>query len=142
MFGGEAIERLGEDVARAFRPEAEESPDRHQETDTMTENRFLGEMAIVAAMHPPRLVAADGTGYVRVRRRDPESQRVVVEVGTDQTTADRSAQKLRQEQRVPPGEMRPANQLRTATTYLRSWIIKSAGEPVWFLRTPDEVSPV
>ena len=68
----------------------------------MTEDRFLGEMAIVAAMHPPSLVAADGTGCVRVRRRDPESQSVVVEVGTDQATADRSAQKLRQEQRVPP----------------------------------------
>src|ERR1700722_12995595 len=97
----------------------------------MTENRFLGEMAIVAAMHPPSLVAADGTGCVRVRRRDPESQRVVVEVGTDQATADRSAQKLRQEHRVPPNEVRPENQPRSETIYLRSWIIKSAGEPLY-----------
>ena len=102
MFGGEAIERLGEDAARASRPRAEESPDSHQETDTMTEDRFLGEMAIVVAMYTPSLVAADGTGCVRVRRRDAQSQSVVVEVGTDQATADRSAQKLRQEQRVPP----------------------------------------
>ena len=130
MFGGEAIERLGEDAARASRPRAEESPDRHQETDTMTENRFLGEMAIVAAMYPPRVVAADGAGCARVRRRDTESQSVVVEVGTDQATAYRSAQKLRQEQRVPPNEMRPVNQPRRETTYLRPWIIKSAGEPI------------
>src|SRR5665213_4547339 len=95
----------------------------------MTENRFLGKMAIVAAMHPPSLVAAVGTGCVRVRRRDPESQSVVVEVGTDQATAGRSAQKLRQEQRVPPKETRPVNQVRSETTYLRSWIIKRAGEP-------------
>jgi hypothetical protein len=72
------------------------------EIDTMTENRFLGEMAVVAAMHPPSLVAADGTGSVRVRRRDTESQSVIVDVGTDQATADGSAQKLKQEQRVPP----------------------------------------
>ena len=95
----------------------------------MTENRFLGKMAIVAAMHPPSLVAADRTGYVRVRRRDTESQRVVVEVGTDQATADRRAQKLRQEHRVPPNEVRAENQPRSETTYLRSWIIKSAEEP-------------
>jgi hypothetical protein len=131
MFGGEAIERLGEDAARASRPRAEESPDSHQETDTMTEDRFLGEMAIVVAMHTPSLVAADGTGCVRVRRRDAQSQSVVVEVGTDQATADRSAQKLRQEQRVPPKEMKLVNQPRSEPTYLRSWIIKSAGEPVF-----------
>ena len=76
----------------------------------MTEDRFLGEMAIVAAMHPPSLASAEGTGCVRVRRRDPESQSVVVEVGTDQATADRSAQELRQEQRVPPDETREPTQ--------------------------------
>ena len=106
----------------------------------MTENRFLGEMAIVAAMHPPSLVAADGTGCVRVRRRDTESQSVVVEVGADQATADRSAQKLGQEQRVPPREMRPVNQPRSETTYLRSWIIKSAGEPIRFPSTVHDVA--
>ena len=67
----------------------------------MTENRFLGEMAIVAAMHPPGHMAADGTGCVRVRRRDTESQSVLVEVGTDEASADGSAQELGQEQRVP-----------------------------------------
>jgi hypothetical protein len=64
----------------------------------MTENRFLGEMAIVVAMHPPSLVAADGTRCVGVHRRDTESQSVVVEVGADQATADGSAQKLGQKQ--------------------------------------------
>ena len=64
----------------------------------MTEDRFLGEMAIVAAMHPPGVAAAGGTGCVRVRRRDAESQNVIVEVGADQATAGRSAQKQRQEQ--------------------------------------------
>ena len=54
----------------------------------MTENRFLGEMAIVAAMHSPSVVAADGTGCLGVRGRDTESQSVVVEVGADQATAD------------------------------------------------------
>src|SRR4051794_30897006 len=102
MFGGEAIERLGKDAARASRPRAEEPPDSHQETDTMAADWFLGEVAIVAAMHPPGHVAADGTGCVRVRRRDTESQSIMVEVGTDQATADGSAQELKQEQRVPP----------------------------------------
>ena len=54
----------------------------------MTENRFLGEMAIVAAMHPPSVVAADGTGCVRVHHHDARESEVVVEVGTDQATAD------------------------------------------------------
>ena len=102
MPGGEAIERLGEDAARASRPGTEESADRHQETDTMSEHRFLGKTACVAAMHPPSLVAADGTGCVGIRRRDPESQNLVIEVGADQTTADGSAQKLGQKQGMPP----------------------------------------
>ena len=89
MLGGEAIERLDEDAARASRPGAEESADSHLETDTMSEDRFLGETASVAAMDPPSLVAADGTGCVGVRRRDTESQSVVIEVGPDQATADR-----------------------------------------------------
>jgi hypothetical protein len=91
MFGSEAIERLGEDAARASRSRAKEPPDSHPKADTMTENRFLREGAIVAAMHPPSLVAAGGTGYVWGRRRDTENQSVVVEVGTDQATADGSA---------------------------------------------------
>ena len=47
----------------------------------MTEDRFLGELAVVTAMHPPSVVAADGTGCVRLCRRDTESQIVVGEVG-------------------------------------------------------------
>ena len=95
----------------------------------MTEDRFLGETAVVTAMHPPSLVAADGTGSVGFRRRDAESQSVVVEVGADQATADGSAQELGQKQGVPPKDTGPANQPGSETTYLRSWIIKSAGEP-------------
>ena len=129
MFSGETIERLGEDAARACRPGAEESPDRHPETDTMTEDRFLGKEAIVAAMNPPSVVAADGTGCVGVRRRDTESQGVVVEVGSEQATADGSAQKLGQKQGASPREMQTVNQPGSEITYLRSWIIKSAGEP-------------
>ena len=88
MLGGEAIERLDEDAARAFRLGTEESADGHLETDLMTEDRFLGEAASVAAMNPPSLVAADGTGCVGVGRRDPESQGDAIEVGPDQATAD------------------------------------------------------
>ena len=70
----------------------------------MPEGRFLGERASVAAMDPPALVAADGTGGVGVGRRDAESQGHAIEVGTDQATADGGAQKLGQEQGVPPNE--------------------------------------
>ena len=71
----------------------------------MPEDRLLGEVASVAAMDPPGLVAAGGTGGVGVRRRDAESQGVAIEVGPDQATADGGAQKLGQEQGVPPKEM-------------------------------------
>ena len=130
MPGREAVERLDEDAARASRAGTEESADGHPETDSMPEDRFLGEVASVAAMDPPGLVAAGGTGCVGVRRRDAESQGVAIEVGTDQATADGGAQKLGQKQEVPPKEMGTVNRTREGITYLRSWIIKSAGEPI------------
>ena len=102
MPGREAVERLGEDAARASRLGAEESADSHLETDLMPEGGFLGETASVAAVDPPGLVAADGTGCVGVGRRDSESQGEAIEVGADQATADRGVQKLGQEQERPP----------------------------------------
>ncbi len=102
MSGREAVERLDEDAARAFRTGAEKSADGHPETDTTSQNGFLREGARVAAVHPPTLVAADRTGCVGMRRRDPKRQGNAIEVGPDQATADGSAQKLEQEQEKPP----------------------------------------
>ena len=98
MLGREAIERLDEDAPWALQLGAEKSADSHLKTNPVSENRFLGEAAIVAAMHSPGLVAANGAVGVEVRRGDAESQSVIVDVSTDQAAADGSAQK----QWVPP----------------------------------------
>ena len=81
MFGGEAIERLGEDAARASRPRAEESPDRHLETDTMTENRFLGEMASRSGYAPAKS---------RGRRRDRMRSGFVVAIPRVRVSSSKS----------------------------------------------------
>ena len=96
----------------------------------MPEGRFVCETTCVTAMHSPSLVAAHGTGCVGVRRGDPESQGDVVEVGADQATAERSTQKLRQKQGKPLKERRIVDQPSGVTPYRRSWIIRSAGEPL------------
>jgi hypothetical protein len=44
MPGGEAAERLHEDLARAFRVGAKESADRHLELDLVSQDRFFGEV--------------------------------------------------------------------------------------------------
>lgn len=102
MLGREAIKRLGEDAARAIRPGAKESADRHLETNLVPKDRFLGEAASVATVDRPTCIAADWAGCVGVRRRDREGQDVAVEIGLDQATADGSAQKLGEKQGMPP----------------------------------------
>ena len=102
MLGRKALERLDEDASWAFRAETEEASDSHSETDPTTEDRFLSEEASIAAMDPPSLLAADGTACVGVRRSDVQGQRIVIESGVDQATAERSMQKLEQKQEVPP----------------------------------------
>jgi hypothetical protein len=97
----QAVERLDEDASRALRLNTEKSSDSHLKTNLMPEDRLLGETARVAAMDTPTLVAADRTECVCVRRRDPESQDSVIEVGADQATADGSAQKLGEKQGLP-----------------------------------------
>ena len=127
MPGGEPVERLDEDAARASRFGAEESADSHPETDLMPEDRLLGETASVAAVDSPGLVTADRAGCVG-SGRDPESQGVAIEVGPDQATAGGSAQKLGQEQMGNAKEAKTGNHTGEGITYLRSWIIKSAGD--------------
>jgi hypothetical protein len=100
--GGETVERLDEDAARASRFGTEKSADCHLETDLMPEDRLLGETASITAVDPPSLMTADRTGCVRSRRRNPETQGEVIEVGADQATAGGSTQKLGQEQGTPP----------------------------------------
>src|SRR5262245_48028279 len=102
MPGREAVERLAEDATWASRTGTEESADGHPETNTTSENRFVGEAARVAAVHPPTLVAAGRTGCVGIRRGDPQSQGNAIEVGPDEATTDGGAQKLEQEQEWPP----------------------------------------
>jgi len=100
--GREAVKRLDEDAARAFRTGAEKTADSQPKTNPVPENGFLGEATRVAAVDPPRLVAARGTGGVGIRRRDPQSEGHAIAVGADQATADGNAQKLEQKQEKPP----------------------------------------
>src|SRR3954454_13820548 len=102
MPGREGAERLGEDATRTFRIGTEESADSHLETNLVPKGGFLGETASVAAVDPPGLVSADGTGCFGVGRGDSESQVKAIEVGADQATADRGMQKLGQKQERPP----------------------------------------
>src|SRR4051812_15630431 len=102
MPGREGAERLGEDATRTFRIGTEESADSHLETNLVPKGGFLGETASVAAVDPPGLVSADGTGCFGVGRGDSESQVKAIEVGADQATADRGMQKLSQKQERPP----------------------------------------
>ena len=87
MPGREPVERLHEDATRAALFGAEESADRHAETDLMSEDRLLGETAGVTAVDPPGLVAAGRAGCPGIRGRDPQGQGVAIEVGPDQATA-------------------------------------------------------
>src|SRR3954468_2023237 len=102
MPGREGAERLGEDATRTFRIGTEESADSHLETNLGPKGGFLRDTASVAAVGPPGLVSADGTGCFGVGRGDSESQVEAIEVGADQGTADRDMQKLSQKQERPP----------------------------------------
>jgi len=123
MLLRESIERLDEDAARASRSGTEESADSHLETNLVPEGRFLGEAAGVAAVNRPTFMAADRTGCVRVRRRDPESQGDAIEISPGQATADGSAQKLGEKQGMSPREMKAVNQPGGRQPALRSWVI-------------------
>src|SRR4051794_24901637 len=127
--GREAVERLDEDLARASRRRAEESADGHQETDLPPEGGLLGEGAGVSAMDSPGLESAGGTVGVGFGRGDAQGQGGAIEVGADQATAGGGAQELGQEQGGPP-KRSAMNRHADEMTYLRSWIIRSAGEPV------------
>lgn len=126
MSGREAVEPLDEDATRALRPGTEKSADGHPEPNAVSEGGFLGKATRVTAMYPPSLVPAGGTRGVGAGRGNPESRGDAIEVGADQATAHRSAQKQGQKQGMPPERWEQGNYL----SHLRFWIIKSAGEPV------------
>ena len=100
--GGESVERLDEDAARASRVGAEETSEVHLERDPVSEGGFLGEVSCVSAVDTLALAPAGGTGRVGVSGRDTESQGRAIKVGPDQATADGGAQEIEQEQEIPP----------------------------------------
>jgi hypothetical protein len=130
MPGGEAAERLHEDLARARRVVAEESSEVHLEPDSASEGRFLSKVTRVAAVNRLALIPAGGTGRAGVSGRDAEGEGHAIEIGPDQAAANRGAQQLEQEQEMPPEKMESGAETRRELSHLRSWIIKSAGEPL------------
>jgi hypothetical protein len=64
-----------------------------------------------------------------MRGRDAESEGHAIKVGPDQVAADRGPQEVEEKQELPPEKMKSRAKTRRTISHLRSWIIKSAGEP-------------
>src|SRR4051812_50183643 len=84
--GGESVERLDEDAARASRVGAEETSEVHLERDPVSEGGFLGEVSCVSAVDTLALAPTGGAGRVGGGGRDTGREGRALKNGPGQAT--------------------------------------------------------